>query len=147
MDGIEIFLPMFFLIFNGTNEAKVLDSQFSWIRGYWMSYRGPGFLAALDLVPRPPPSLTHTCHASDTQKGWERETTCSREGGDGLGKEWIIIRPQGILVLYKSFNTLWAGSSPTHPHPQPLKGVFKATGGEKGLIKQTHQDDPWVSGN
>ncbi len=70
-----------------------------------MIYRVLGVLAVFALLayplPPPPPVSKHGGNGN-TQKDWDRETTCWRERG---GKNRII-RPQESLVLYKSFNTL-----------------------------------------
>ncbi len=48
-------------------------------REYWMIYRGPRFSLFYDLTPlSPPPPST-----GETQKDWERETTCWRPRGRG----------------------------------------------------------------
>jgi hypothetical protein len=62
--------------------------------------------------------LTHHLPSEgDTQKDWERETTCWRQRGVGLGcARSRIIRPQESLVLYKSFNTLWPPLSHANWH-------------------------------
>ncbi len=61
------------------------------------------FSLSYDSAPRPPPPPVSS--TSDTQEGWERETTCSRERGGWARSR--IIRPQEGLVIYKSFKTLW----------------------------------------
>ncbi len=58
-------------------------------RECWMNYRGPGFLAAVwfGFFPLPPsPLLQLISSIGDTQKDWERETTCWRERGEGGGR-------------------------------------------------------------
>ncbi len=62
-------------------------------------------------TPSPPLSLPLASLTGDTQKVWERETTC---WGKSRTRGWArsrIIRPQESLILNKSFNTLWV----THP--------------------------------
>ncbi len=134
-----IFLTIFFLIFNGTNEAEVLDSQFSWSRGYWMIYRGPGFSRSYDLIPRPP-RLFHSPVSSstgDTQKDWERETTCWRERGWGMGvgEEFRIIydlKEPWTSVNHSTLSELDHLQPPPPPSPNPLKGCSKRQGGGEG---------------
>jgi hypothetical protein len=84
------------------------------LREYWMIYRGPGFLAVVWFGSSSFPATPFPSHVSkldgDTQEDWERETTFWRERGREGG--WVrirIIRPQKsmMVVLYKSFNTLW----------------------------------------
>jgi hypothetical protein len=84
-------------------------------REYWMIYRGTGFLAVIWLCSTPhqlPPSLSRqqvvslflslpVCRRSSLY-WWEREKGCAQS---------LVIRPQGSLVLYKSFNTLWSTGS------------------------------------
>ncbi len=57
-----------------------------------MIYRGPDFLAVIWCGSSPPPP--------------PRDTLLTGEGGRGWARSQII-RPQEILVLYRSFNTLW----------------------------------------
>jgi len=54
-----------------------------------------------------PPSLPSVSSTGDTQKDWERETTCWLDRGlGGVGARSYILRREN-LVLYKWFNTLW----------------------------------------
>jgi hypothetical protein len=70
-----------------------------------MIYKGPGFLAVLNMAPLSPhlPSpvskIESATHRKTEKERWERRA-----------KEWVrsqIIRWRECLVLYKSFNNLW----------------------------------------
>ncbi len=69
-------------------------------REYRMIYKGPGFPAVIwfssSPIPSPLSPVSNLCRRSDTQEDWERETTCWREGGRGVGEE----PNQESLVLY-----------------------------------------------
>jgi hypothetical protein len=58
-----------------------------------MICRGPGFLAVDDLAPRPPPLPPLPS---------ERETTCSRERGEGVGEEPNLMTPRSLALCRSS---------------------------------------------
>ncbi len=68
-------------------------------REYWMISRGPGFLAVVWLAPNPPPPPSPV---------FLPQLPAELTNGQGRGRGQIIRRRE-ILVLYKSFNTLWSG--------------------------------------
>jgi hypothetical protein len=69
-------------------------------RECWMISRGPGFLAVVWLAPTPPP------HVFLSQSSCVLPAELTNGRGRGRGQ---MIRRREILVLYKSFNTLWSG--------------------------------------
>jgi hypothetical protein len=72
-------------------------------REYWKIYRGPGFLAVARFGSSPPPSV---------RKLSLFQSTCVSpvELTDGRGGKSQFIRRREILVLYKSFITLWCAA-------------------------------------
>ncbi len=76
-------------------------------REYWMIYRGQASSRSYDLAPHQSlsPPLPSVISTGDTQVDWEREATAHGRGGRGWAMSRII-RPQEILALYKSLNTL-----------------------------------------
>ncbi len=72
-------------LFDGTNFLPK-NTEY-WF--YWMTYRGPGFLAVVVYLYQ----SSCVCHRSSLPTGW-----------GGGGRVW---RRRESLVLYKSFTTLW----------------------------------------
>ncbi len=74
-------------------------------RGYWLIYRGHGFLAVFDSAPRPPSFRQHVVSLSQSScvpPGW----AYWRGGGGQARSQNMWLRES--LALYKSFNTLCA---------------------------------------
>ncbi len=76
----------------------------------WTIYcRVPGFLAVVwsGACPTPPPPLPLS--TGDTQKNWERETTCWRDKGEKrVGEELNYPTAwRKSVVINESFNILW----------------------------------------
>ncbi len=104
------------------SQCYVSSSLWGSSREYWMIHRGPGFLVVewFGTPPTTPPVLPWTRCLSFSvflsvagQAYWQEK-----------GREAKLCEPRVSLVLYISFNTLWARSSscsffgpPPSPHP------------------------------
>ncbi len=73
-----------------------------------MIYRGPGFLAVVRFGSSPT-LLPHLSSVSSTatHRKTEKEKTCCQERGERGGRGAESYDRKKVLVLYKSFNTLW----------------------------------------
>ncbi len=96
--------------YGGGSVGHWIDSA----REYWMIYRWRGFLAVVWFSSSP--ILSPLSH-----KKTERE----RHGG-GDRQRSRIMQPQGSLILYKSFNSLWS----------PLRGWGAGGGDKKGSRRE-----------
>ncbi len=83
-------------------------------REYWMFYRGASILAVVWFgsppTPSPPPLSSASFLFGPSSCVSPVELTDRRVGRRGWTSSQII-RPRESLTLYKSFNTLWKGSS------------------------------------